>query len=425
VQVAPEDAIFDPVVMDALANAEDQTFSRFKGAIEQRQAEFDESEPQLKKAKMGPTSHHLKRTPLSVGGTAVVYECIFDFLEGQLRKRRQKRIFDKEILSKLTSQLFAIYDEAVAKHEMQSTLYIQFMSFMLNTIYDEDELPVGYVENALGVGRSATLVHPVTVSVWISRLDLVCAIQAKSKLRATCSWKGDVKNVWDDACTSFKKLSFERASAFVSEFSASTTDTIESLDRRLDIAADADDSELKSSMVQLWMWRIRYLMAPASADRHKAENATENEEVQACFKLALRENMSAPEDNAQIAQQYLQWMIDSGEPESFVRKSYKEILTYPLGRGKSAKDFRTMCLSFELEVRAKRPSISFEKDRRFVIPLFEMLVGEHGDEDENVWINYVRFVRSQDQHAEANALYYRAVEELENPSAFIELFATA
>ena len=92
VQVAPEDAIFDPVVMDALANAEDQTFSRFKGVLEQRQAKFDENEPQLKKARMGPTIHLESSTPRSVGGTAVVYECIFDFLESQLRKRRQKRI---------------------------------------------------------------------------------------------------------------------------------------------------------------------------------------------------------------------------------------------------------------------------------------------------------------------------------------------
>jgi hypothetical protein len=75
VQVAPEDTIFDPVVMDALANAKDQTFSRFKGVLEQRQAIHLESS-----------------TPRSVGGTAVVYECIFDFLESQLRKRRQKRI---------------------------------------------------------------------------------------------------------------------------------------------------------------------------------------------------------------------------------------------------------------------------------------------------------------------------------------------
>ncbi len=91
--------------------------------------------------------------------------------------------------------------------------------------------------------------------------------------------------------------------------------------------------------------------------------------------------MSAPEDNAQIAQQYPQWMIDSEEPESFVQKSYKVIITYSLGRGKSATDFRTMCLSFELELRTKRFSISFEKDKRFGIPLFEMLVGEHDDEE--------------------------------------------
>jgi hypothetical protein len=125
---------------------------------------------------------------------------------------------------------------------------------MFNTIYDEDELPVGYADKALGVGRSATLFHSVTISVWISRLDLLCAIQAQSKLRSTCSWNRNVKNVWDDACSSLKKFSFERASTFVSEFSASTTDTNQLLDRRrLDIAADADDSELRSSMVQLWM----------------------------------------------------------------------------------------------------------------------------------------------------------------------------
>jgi hypothetical protein len=422
--VAPEDAIFDPVVMDALAQAEDLTFARFKGTLGHREASASESEPHQKKAKVGATAE-ASRASSSSDDTSVVYECIFNFLEGQLRKRRQKRIYDTEILAKLTGQLSDIFDEALTKKQISADLYVQYMSFMLNSVYDEDELPAGHLDKALEVGRSATLMYPVTISVWVSRLDLACAVQAQKTRRTSCSWEGEVKKVWEEACAAFRQLSSSRADAFVAEFSASKTDPIEILDRRLDIAADADDSGLKSSMVQLWMWRIRYLMAPATTDQECVENAAENEQVHECFKLALKENISAPEDNSQIAQQYIQWMLDSGEPESYIRKSYKAILAYPLARSEAAKDLRNLCLSFELDVRAKRAKVSFDKDKRFVIPLFEMLVGEHGDDDELIWINYVKFMRSLEQHGEANALYHRAVEELQDPSAFIELFATA